>query len=337
VKPTAVRWLVLGCALVLAAGCASRRPAPVVDRAPAPVAKPAAPAAPAAPQPQTYVVKRGDTLYSIALDQGVDWRELAAWNQLSDPTQLRVGQTLVVRPPAPAPIAEGPVQVSPIAPSQPIAGRPIGTDVPAPAATPSSAAPAAAASGLLRTEPRGVRLPYSEENLAALERADARAAAPSPAPPVAAPAPKPEPPPVARVDPAPAPKPPPDGAEDRVDWGWPAQGRVIANFNGAGNKGVDIGGRVGDPVLASAGGKVVYSGEGIPAFGKLIIIRHNNAYLSAYAHNNRILVKEGQTVAKGQKIAELGASGADTAKLHFEIRRLGKPVDPLQYLPSRPD
>jgi lipoprotein NlpD len=340
--------LALGCALVLAAGCTSRRPAPVVERTPTPAAKPAAPAAPAAPQPETYVVKRGDTLYSIALDQGVDWRDLAAWNQLSDPTRLRTGQTLVVRPAAPAPAAaptaDGPVVVSPIAPSQPIASRPIGADAPGPASAPGSAAPvvppaAIAAPGALRTEPKGTRLPYSDENLAALQRADARAATPSPAPPVAAPAPKPEPPPVARVEPtpAPAPKPEPDSAEDRVDWSWPAQGRVIASFNGAGNKGVDIGGRVGDPVVASAGGRVVYSGEGIPAYGKLVIIRHNSTYLSAYAHNSQILVKEGQSVAKGQKIAELGATGSEAAKLHFEIRRLGRPVDPLQYLPSRPN
>jgi lipoprotein NlpD len=189
---------------------------------------------------------------------------------------------------------------------------------------------------VLRTEPKGLRLPYSDENLAALQRGDARAAAP---PVAAAPAPKPEPPPVAKVEPAPTPtpRPEPDSGEDRVDWSWPAQGRVIAGFNGAGNKGVDIGGRVGDPVLASAGGRVVYSGEGIPAYGKLIIIRHNNTYLSAYAHNSQILVKEGQSVAKGQKIAELGATGSETAKLHFEIRRLGRPVDPLQYLPNRPN
>jgi lipoprotein NlpD len=109
----------------------------------------------------------------------------------------------------------------------------------------------------------------------------------------------------------------------------------VANFNGASNKGLDIGGRVGDPVYASAPGKVVYSGEGIPAYGKLVIIRHNGTYLSAYAHNSQILVKEGQTVAKGQKIAEVGSSGSESPRLHFEIRRLGRPVDPLQYLPSR--
>ena len=111
---------------------------------------------------------------------------------------------------------------------------------------------------------------------------------------------------------------------------------MINTFNGGASKGVDIAGRLGDPVQASAAGRVVYSGEGIPAYGKLVIIRHSTVYLSAYAHNRAILVKEGQSVTKGQKIAELGATGADQAKLHFEIRRFGKPVDPLQYLPSRP-
>jgi lipoprotein NlpD len=331
------RLVVLCCVIAVAAGCASRRPAPVTDRLPPAAAKPPAPSAASAPQPEAYVVKRGDTLYSIALDQGVDWRDLAAWNQLSDPTKLSVGQSLVVRRAAPA--AEGPVTVSPVAPSQPIAGRPLG------AAAPSVAAPAAGAAaamaGALKTEPKGMRLPYSDENLAALQRSDAARAAvpvkPEAPPPVATPAPKPEAPPVAKVEPAPPAKPEPDGADERVDWSWPTAGRVVANFNGAGNKGLDIGGRVGDPVYASAGGKVVYSGEGIPAYGKLVIIRHNGTYLSAYAHNSQILVKEGQSVSKGQKIAELGSSGADTTKLHFEIRRLGKPVDPLQYLPNRPN
>jgi lipoprotein NlpD len=333
--------VVLGCAIALAAGCASRRPAPVIDRAPAPVAQPAAPAAtPApAPQPETYLVKRGDTLYSIALDQGVDWRDLMAWNQLSDPTRLRVGQALVVRPPAPAPAPGGPVVVSPVAPSQPIAGRPLGADAPGAPPAPPGPTPGTGVlgTGALKTEPKGVRLPYSDENLAALQRSDgARAAVPGPAP-AATPTPKTEPPPVARVEPAPTPKPEPDGSDDRVDWSWPTGGRVVGDFNGAGNKGVDIGGRVGDAVFASAAGRVVYSGEGIPAYGKLVIIRHNGTYLSAYAHNSQILVKEGQSVSRGQKIAELGATGTGTAKLHFEIRRLGKPVDPLQYLPSRPN
>jgi lipoprotein NlpD len=339
--------LAVAAALALA-GCTTRTPAPVDDRARPPVAaKPTAPApsatAPApALQPDTYIVKRGDTLYSIALDNGVDWRELAAWNQITDPSKMRVGQVLRVRPPS------GPegVVVSPVEPAAPITARPLGPEGPV------SAAPAAApTAGGLKTEPRGLRLPYSDENLATVQRADGArvAAAPKPeAPPAAAPvkpeapapvpAAKPEPVPNvagAKPEPPPPARPEPDGADDRVEWAWPAAGKVVATFNGASSKGVDIAGRTGDPVYASAPGKVVYSGEGIPAYGKLVIIRHNGTYLSAYAHNSQILVKEGQTVTKGQKIAEVGSSGSESPRLHFEIRRLGKPVDPLQYLPSR--
>jgi len=328
-------------------GSVSRTPAPVDDRsAPRAGTKPAAPAPQALP-PDTYVVKRGDTLYSIALDQGVDWRELAALNQLSDPTKLQTGQVLRVRPPQAAAPAEG-VVVSPIEAGQPIVTRPLGAEVPpatVPPAPPATPTPVAPGTSALKTEPKGVRLPYSDENLAALQRSEAARAAPKPDAPAAAP-PKPEPSATAKPEaaaaarpepPAATPKPEPDAAGERVDWMWPATGKVVATFNGTASKGVDIAGRVGDPVFASAAGRVVYSGEGIPAYGKLVIIRHNNTYLSAYAHNSQILVKEGQNVARGQKIAELGASGAKEAKLHFEIRRLGKPVDPLAYLPSRPN
>jgi lipoprotein NlpD len=325
----------LTAALALAlAGCVAKRPAPVEDRArsPAPTkqALATAEAAAAVPsgQPDTYVVKRGDTLYSIALDNGVDWRELAGWNQITDPSRLQVGQVLRIRPP---PGPDG-VTVNPVAQAPPIAGRPLGAEGPA------AAAPAAPAGGL-RAEPKGVRLPYSDENLAAVQRSDlARTAvAPKPDVPPAVTAVKPEPPPTAKPEAPPpaAAKPEPDGTDERVDWTWPAAGKLAATFNGASNKGIDIVGRAGDPVHASAPGKVVYSGEGIPAYGKLVIIRHNGTYLSAYAHNSQILVKEGQTVAKGQKIAEVGSSGSESPRLHFEIRRLGKPVDPLQYLPSR--
>jgi lipoprotein NlpD len=296
-------------------GCVQRTPAPVDDRsAPRAAAKPAAPLG-----PDSYVVKRGDTLYSIALDQGVDWRDLAAWNQLTDPTRLQTGQVLRVRAPQVAAPATAP---------------------PGPVAAPTPVAPGA---GALKTEPKGVRLPYSDENLAALQRAETARAAPKPEAPLAPPKPeapttaKPEPSAAAKPEPPPAAKPEPDAAGERIDWMWPATGKVVATFNGTASKGVDIAGRVGDPVFASAAGRVVYSGEGIPAYGKLVIIRHNNTYLSAYAHNSQILVKEGQNVARGQKIAVLGTTGAKEAKLHFEIRRLGKPVDPLAYLPNRPN
>jgi lipoprotein NlpD len=326
-------------ASALVAGCTARAPAPVVDRLPPAAAKPAAPAVqagPAAPAgPQTYTVKAGDTLYSIALEHGTDWRELAALNGITDPSRLRIGQALVIRPAAPATAGGGPVVVSPVAPSAPVAARPLGAD-PA-AAPPTPAAPAAAAPGLLRTEPKGLRLPYSEENVAMVQRSDAArpTAAPKPEPAAPVAAAKPEAPAAKPEPPAAAPKPPPDPVTGQIDWGWPAAGAVIGNFNGSSNKGIDIAGRVGDPVLASAPGVVQYVGEGIPSLGKLVIIKHSDTYLSAYAHNSEILVKEAQKVARGQQIARMGATGTTQPKLHFEIRRQGAPLDPLQYLPAR--
>ena len=124
------------------------------------------------------------------------------------------------------------------------------------------------------------------------------------------------------------------GDED-VGWIWPAQGQLIAGFDEVKNKGLDIGGKAGDAVLAAADGRVVYAGAGLRGYGNLIILKHNNTYLTAYAHNQTLLVKEDQNVQKGQKIAEMGSSDADRVKLHFEIRRQGKPVDPSRYLPSR--
>jgi lipoprotein NlpD len=124
------------------------------------------------------------------------------------------------------------------------------------------------------------------------------------------------------------------GDED-VGWIWPASGSLIAGFDEAKNKGYDIAGKAGDPVLAAADGRVVYAGAGLRGYGNLIILKHNNTYLTAYAHNQTLLVKEDQSVQKGQKIAEMGNSDADRVKLHFEIRRQGKPVDPSRYLPSR--
>ncbi|HSI55648.1 MAG TPA: peptidoglycan DD-metalloendopeptidase family protein [Ramlibacter sp.] len=136
--------------------------------------------------------------------------------------------------------------------------------------------------------------------------------------------------------PAPAPSPAPAG-EEELPWAWPTApgAAVVAGFDEQRNKGLDIAGKQGDAVLASADGRVVYAGAGLRGYGNLIILKHNNTYLSAYAHNQALLVKEDQTVRKGQKIAEMGSSDADRVKLHFEIRRQGKPVDPARYLPVR--
>jgi len=124
--------------------------------------------------------------------------------------------------------------------------------------------------------------------------------------------------------------------EDGMTFAWPHPGQVLAGFDEAKNKGLDFAGKAGDPVLAAADGKVVYAGSGLRGYGNLVILKHNNTYLTAYAHNQSLLVKEDQAVVKGQRIAEMGNSDADRVKLHFEIRKQGKPVDPSKYLPSRP-
>ena len=134
--------------------------------------------------------------------------------------------------------------------------------------------------------------------------------------------------------PPPAPAASPDAAEESLNFMWPASGPVLATFDDPKNKGLDVGGKVGDPVLAAADGRVVYAGSGLRGYGNLVIIKHNNVFLTAYAHNQSLLVKEDQVVKRGQKIAEMGNTDADQVKLHFEIRRQGKPVDPARYLPA---
>ncbi|MEI8325906.1 MAG: peptidoglycan DD-metalloendopeptidase family protein [Betaproteobacteria bacterium] len=124
-------------------------------------------------------------------------------------------------------------------------------------------------------------------------------------------------------------------SEEEIAWIWPASGATLRGFDEVNNKGLDLGGKPGDAVLAAMDGRVVYAGAGLRGYGNLIILKHNNTYLSAYAHNQTLLVKEEQNVRKGQKIAEMGSSDAERVALHFEIRRQGKPVDPSKYLPAR--
>lgn len=166
-----------------------------------------------------------------------------------------------------------------------------------------------------------------------------QAAAPPPqtmAPPPAASKPAPA---AVAVAPAPSSAVPPPAAEATTEEGlafvWPAQGSLLATFDEVKNKGFDIAGKAGDPVLAAADGRVVYAGSGLRGYGNLVILKHNNIFLTAYAHNQTLLVKEDQSVKRGQKIAEMGNTDTDQVKLHFEIRRQGKPVDPAKYLPAR--
>ncbi|MFT5933506.1 MAG: lipoprotein NlpD [Hydrogenophaga sp.] len=268
--------------LLITAGCSNRRlsqPAPVEDRTGVVAsAVVVLPGAENAGKPGYFTVRPGDTLYRIALEAGQSPRDLQAWNKLTNPNLIEVGQVLRVVPPAVVSTASAP----------------------APAAT----APAAA----------GVTTTPVAPGAVASRPLDRTA----PATPV----------------PVPAPAPASAGA-DNVTFLWPSQGEVIANFDEAKNKGISIAGRIGDPVVAAADGRVVYAGAGLRGYGNLIILKHNNTFLTAYAHNQALLVREDQAVRQGQKIAEMGSSDADRVKLHFEVRRQGKPVDPLGFLPKR--
>ena len=163
-----------------------------------------------------------------------------------------------------------------------------------------------------KTEPRADKTPYSEGKVATTTPPATTTTPAAPAAPAAA-----------------------AGDEARLSWMWPSEGRVIATFDDGRNKGVDIAGKAGQPVVAAGSGKVMYAGSGIRGYGNLVIVKHSNSLLSAYAHNRKIVVKEGDNVTRGQQIAEMGDSDADTVKLHFEIRQQGKPVDPTRFLPVR--
>jgi lipoprotein NlpD len=255
-------------------------------------------------RPEVYVVQKGDTMYSIAFNYGYDYHELAEMNGIKDPTLISIGQQIRLHP---AKQAEDTAVVAVVEVKQ--------------------------IENLLKEQPKLVKYAYSEKALAQIEKVQdasspiVRTLATVDIPKAGKPQPVAKP--VVTAAPAAV-----KVNDTKLDWGMPAQGKVIARFSEAANrKGIDIAGTLGQPVVASASGKVVYSGSGLRGYGKLIIIKHNDTYLSAYAHNDQIHVKEGQSVTRGQKIAAMGSTDADRVKLHFEVRRLGKPVDPAKYLP----
>ena len=297
--------------LPIVGGCASTVPAPVEDRAAPPAAEtPAVPVAAAAVDAGLYTVKKGDTLYSIALDNGQDYKDIAAWNNLDNPNLIRVGQQLRVAPPdSGSPVAV----VRPVTSSAPVEIKPAATQ------------PAGAASSTtLKKEPKGGKIAWSEDALARARQGEA-----APKPVEARPETRP-----AEAKPADKPAEKPALAGDEVEWQWPVQGKPMAPF-AEGGKGIDIAGKSGDPVLAAAAGVVSYAGAGLRGYGNLVVLRHNATYLSVYAHNSKLLVKEKDTVTRGQKIAEMGGTDAESPRLHFEIRRQGKPADPQKFLPPR--
>ncbi len=238
------------------------KPATITDRS-TPVAS--APAQEPVP-PGFYRVKRGDTLIRIALDNGQSYRDIAAWNNITDPNLIEVDQVLRVKPPP----SSARVVTKPIEPIKPVDSK-------------------------ASTDKKVAAKKVEEKEVASAEpKADA-------------------------VDPP-------------IKLSWPAKGKVVEEFNEAKNKGIDIAGKMGEPIQAAADGKVVYAGNSLRGYGNLVIIKHDNTYLTAYAHNRTLVVKEGENVRKGQRIAEMGDSDANMVKLHFEVRMNGKPVNPMQYL-----
>ena len=306
--------------LVLAGCASSGRKAPVEDRStkarapavaavptPTPTAEPATEPTPKplpgienAGKPGYYTVRPGDTLVRIALDNGQNWRDVARWNNLENPNLVEVGQVLRVVPPDsdPTVTTTRPVPGTGRIDTRPLDSRPAsGTAASAAGVAPAAVPPASVA------------------------------AAPAAAAPAAPPA---TPPPPAAADSAAG-----RDAADELVWIWPAAGPVVTGFDEGRNKGLTITGKAGDPVLAAGDGRVVYAGSSLRGYGNLVIVKHNEMYLTAYAHNQVLLVKDDQVVRRGQKIAEMGSSDAERVQLHFEIRRQGKPIDPAKLLPPR--
>ena len=267
-----MRTRVLVCLLLvlLLPGCGSKPRAPVEDRN-----------ARAAAGSTLYVVQRGDTLYSIAFRYGMDYRKMAAANQIPAPYTIYPGQKLYLKEAA---VVPGSTARPPAAASSPVAQSP----------APKKPAPSGSATTAAVTKPSS--------------------------PPATVAPPKTEAAPVSTAVNA---------------WRWPTGGPVVRGYSSSVHKGIDIAGSRGDPIYAVANGTVVYAGTGIVGMGELLIVKHNEVYLSAYAHNDRLLVGEGERVRAGQKIATKGNSGTDEVKLHFEIRKAGKPVDPARLLPRR--
>jgi len=253
-------------------------------------------------RPQTYVVQKGDTLFGIAFNHGLDYHDIVQINNIQNPDVIQVGQELRLFP-------AGPVEVKPKTEDSKPQGIPV------------------------KDQPKVAKLPYSEQAVAEIQKMQEASHKPEPVE-AAKVEPRPEAQPETKHEPKPEAATDSALADDALDWGMPTSGKVTGEFSeNANRKGVDISGKLGQAIVASAAGKVVYSGSGLRGYGKLVIIKHNNTYLSAYAHNDQVLVKEGQTVTKGQKIAEMGSTDSDQVKLHFEIRKFGKPVDPAKFLP----
>jgi lipoprotein NlpD len=329
-----MRFVIVSLLVLILAACESNPPAPVIERTPqSSKPKPPAPnksidvktAASKDWRPDSHVVKKGDTLFSVSLEYGIYYKDIATANNIAPPYPIRIGQKLdlsgfktktaaVTNPADTGKATDDGVVVTPIKVE--------------PVATGTATKPTTSGSAVtpILSEPKAMREAYSASawNRAvtpqtATKTADAKSTDT-----------KSETKPIEPTEAKPAEVKPTD--DESLTWGWPTQGKVSAGFNEASNKGIDIAGNTGQAINAAAPGKVIYSGSDLRGYGKLVIIKHNKTYLSVYAHNSKIVVKEGQSIAAGQKIAEMGNTDTTSTKLHFEIRRLGKSVDPAKYL-----
>ncbi|MDR3386457.1 MAG: peptidoglycan DD-metalloendopeptidase family protein [Rudaea sp.] len=327
---------VLGACALLLAGCSSNPPAPVEDlslggNATGPARSPREiPARARTAGGDSYRVMRGDTLYAIAFNHGLDYRDLATWNRIVPPYRIYAGQELRLGAPLPG--------------AAPTAGAAV-----------ASAAPDRATVTSVSVLPAPAPNPHVDNALSPPKPPATATGAPAERTPQAADielAPTPSAPPAVPAKPAPAISDAAVGVAaettDRPDstaqlnaggvtWRWPGNGKVVGTYVSGDQtrQGIDIAGKEGDAVLAAADGEVVYSGNGLLGYGELIIVKHNASFLSAYGHNRKRLVQEGDKVKGGQQIAELGSSASAREELHFEIRKNGKPVNPLDYLPVR--
>jgi len=335
-------WAVVAAIALALGACASGPPAPVVDLSESDhdsAPHDTVPKAPV-PSPGTYRVVRGDTLYAIAFRHGLDFRDVAAWNNIAPPYRIYAGQDLRLDAPgtnhSPVAAAVTPSRALPPATATKAGTAPV--QLPAPTRpgmfedVPPSTAPVAtlkppAATGQTPDSPTASTPAVPAKP--AVQELSVKPAAPPESPPKQS-----------LTEAAPAPRIADDSvvtSANGVTWRWPGKGSLVGTFvtGDQTRQGIDVAGKAGDPVIAAADGEVVYSGNGLLGYGELIIVKHNANFLSAYGHNRKRLVQEGDKVKGGQQIAEMGSSASSRDELHFEIRKNGKPVNPLDYLPAR--
>ncbi|MDR6935172.1 lipoprotein NlpD [Luteibacter sp. 3190] len=320
-------------AVLVLSGCGIERSSVVVTRSPGSY-QPARAATPPPPPGGSYRVSKGDTLYSIAFRNKVDFRDLASWNGIASPYTIWPGQELRLSPPGRASHTATPAPVAAATP--PPSATPAPHAAPPPAGAQPGFAPVTEAESAPPPAVVSAPAPATTTNTPVVVAGKPAESVVPPPPAPSAPATQPPPP----VENPPASTPIVASGATRsaggITWRWPADGALIKKFSsGDAIPGIEVGGKAGDPIRAAADGVVVYSGNGLVGYGELVIIKHSDSFLSAYGHNRKRLVKEGEKVKAGQTVAEMGSSGATRDELQFQIRRDGNPVDPLQYLPPK--